>query len=66
MKFSLEQWLALGVVAFVGYNSAVIFWEQAKPESTACSKCGVARVVAGAGLAGAALYVGFGGMTWKQ
>jgi hypothetical protein len=59
-NLSPVQWLAFGVVAFVGYNSAVTLWEQSKPDSTACSKCSLTRVVAGAGLAGAALYVGFG------
>jgi hypothetical protein len=55
------QWLALGVVAFVAYSSAVTIWEQTKPDSTACQKCSITRVATGAALAGGALWVGFGG-----
>jgi hypothetical protein len=54
------QWLAVGVVAFVAYNSAVTIWEQQKPDSSACVKCSVARVAAGAGLAGVSVYLAFG------
>lgn len=53
------QFFAVGVTAFVGYNSAVILWELGKPNSTECPKCAWTRVAVGAALAATGLFLAF-------
>lgn len=59
LTFSPIQLLAIGVTAFVGYNTTVILWELGKPGSTECPKCAYTRIGVGVAVAVSALYMGF-------